>query len=589
MNDRRTELAAAALWLAIAVGGCRGPEPAADAGARGARQTAFRVRADFDAALNADAGWAAGLNENVDVATEQPFRLRFELERTGDSTLMPPFGLQYRRNDGGWANVQAADFPYAEVEELTPRVGIVSTRAYANGDATTDLLAGSSAPYVGGAGVALAALTPMPATGGQSQSQSQSQSEWEWPLVIRRYADGAVTNETGDRFEFRMVDAGGRAIVATGHPTLTVFVPPRLLGGTFVETPGRIGPWEAANGDLYFIMEPAESDNVLMVVKSTDGGVSWSEVDGPNRPATDDLEGFASALSGDTIHMLHQISERVVYHAFRTSDHAAQPDTWAVRDESVAAPPGEPPVQFVSVTVRADDSVVGVYAGPEKIHARVRAPSGEWGAEMAIDADVPPNLSGPQTVLGAADAVHLAYTGSDGTAWYRRILPDGSLTPREQIAAGLGTSEADVGSILPLVFIAETDTLVILYRVASGELWERRIVANGQPTGAVRVTERSVVQNPVDSDQAGADAIASGTDVHVLFIESESGHIFYTHTRENGTWAPAALAVDGIRAQWIRGTRLAVGGRDNYGYVYDAGSNGGSGLNWFGDLPLDGL
>ncbi len=40
------------------------------------------------------------------------------------------------------------------------------------------------------------------------------QSEWEWPLVVRRYADGAVTNEEGDRFAFRMVDAQGRPLHA---------------------------------------------------------------------------------------------------------------------------------------------------------------------------------------------------------------------------------------------------------------------------------------------------------------------------------------------------------------------------------------
>jgi len=564
----------------IAAAGC-GPadRPSGNAATVAETLTAFRLRADFEAPLNANAGWAGGLNEEAVVSAERPFRLRLEIERASGAGGALGYGLQYRRNSGEWIKVLTADFPYEEAEERTPRVSIVSARAFANGAPTADLLAGSGAAYTGGAGVALAPLTLEAPSGG-------GQSEWEWALVIRRYADGAVTNEDGDRFEFRMTDATGRPVEARGWPAVTLAVPPRLLGGTFVETPGRIGPWQATNGDLYFVMEPAESFNVLMVVKSSDGGISWREVDGGNRPATDDLEGFATALAGNTIHMLHQISEAVHYHSFRTSDHPTAPDTWAIRDEAVAAPAGEPPVQAASVAVRSDGSVVSVYAGPEKIHLKIRSPAGEWDTEIVIDEGSPPDLSGPELVLGANDVVHLGYTGRDGTAWYRRIQPDGALTTRVSIANDLGATEADVGSILPLVYIPETDTLVIVYRSASGQLWERRIVANEAPTDPRRITGRSVVQNAVDSDQTGADAIAIGSSVHLLFIESDSGNILHSYTDGDGRWMPARIAVNGVRAQWVRGAPLVFDGREHYGYVYDAGSNGGSGTNWFATLEV---
>ena len=60
-------------------------------------------------------------------------------------------------------------------------------------------------------------------------------------------------------FELRMVDAGGAAFGGSRNPVLRLTIPPGHIGGTFVETPGRIGPWQAHNGDLYFIMEPAET------------------------------------------------------------------------------------------------------------------------------------------------------------------------------------------------------------------------------------------------------------------------------------------------------------------------------------------
>lgn len=744
--------------------GCSSSEPAtADRpSVTGDQQTAFRVRSDFTADLNADQGWAGDLNENVTINVEEPFRIRFELESVAEASRERRFRLQYRHNSGAWRNVDAQKFPYPERElELdfkndevgeapddwrlvqgnasdmevaaseeqpflqvrtgqepllslglyeasweptefaaeirlpdgnqsgagiifgyvdpenycrvyldaggairvsrlvdgkettiteqktriasgqwleveievgggeaeiefeddaltftanlgavippsaigfyvpanstaefkefgvrgepsTPRVSIIDSDAYENGDETSDLLAGSSSTFVGGAGVSLAAET-IQSIGGSGQS------EWEWPLAIRRFSDGAVTNDEGDTFEFRMTDEDDRPIASENNPVVTVSVPPRLLGGTFVETPGRIGPWEASNGDLYFMMEPAETYNVLMVVKSTDGGATWQEVDGENRPSADDLEGFATDLWKDTIYMLHQTSDEVWLHSFRTSDHPTDPDTWDVRDELVVEPE-EPPTQVASLVVHSDGSMVGVYGGPEKIHYKTRSTDGTWGKETVIDADIPQAvLSGPQTVLGEDDVVHLAYTSGDGTAWYRRIRPDGTLTYREQLATDLGTTENDVGSILPLVFIPETNTVVVIYRLATGRLWERRVTDHGPPGEPVRVSDRDVVQNVVDSDQTGADAIADGTTVHVLFIEQGSGSIFHTYSNETGVWQPSTLEIDGIRGQWVRGTRLTRGEGDKaYGFVYDVGSNGGTGMNRYGEIPLDG-
>lgn len=525
--------------LAASLVGCAGAEPAS------LQQTAFRV----GFGVNADEGWAGELDQNVGVFVDRPFRLRFELEGP-PGARETPLGLESRRNGGNWTPVSVSEFP--KPEESSPRVSIVSATANPN----------------------------------SVVREGAFLSEWEWPLVIRRFADGAVTNEDGDVFEFRMT-ANGAAIDADIHPSLTVSIPENHLGGTFVETPGRIGPWQASNGDLYFIMEPVETDNLFMMVRSSDAGRTWQEADPENRPDANDLEGVASALAGDTIHILHQTSDQVWYHAFRTSDHAESPDTWAVGSE-LAAQPGEPPTQVASVAVRSDGVVVGVYGGPGKIHFRMRDSEGGWSEEVIVDPDTGPNLSGPQVVAGRDDDVHLAYTGADGTAWYRRIQADGGLTPRERLATGLGTSFGDVDSILPLVFLPDTSTVVVLYRLADGTLWERRVADNGTPAPPVQVSDRAVVQNAVDSDQTGADAIAEGETVHVVFVEEASGSIYHTWSGPNREWAPAALVVDGVRTQWIRGQTITdIDGTRVYGVAYDAGSDGGSGMNRFVRVPLD--
>ena len=354
-------------------------------------------------------------------------------------------------------------------------------------------------------------------------------------------------------------------------------------GGTFVENPGRIGPWHAPNGDLYFIMEPAETDNVFMVIKSTDNGRTWREVDAANRPETNDLESVDTRQVGDTIHILHQVTSSSRYHAFRTSDHPTHPDTWAVRDE--VAGRAEAIAQTAAFEVRSDGSMVAFYLGQAKIHYSVRSVAGAWSDVRTVDPDIAPNQAGPQAVLGANDTIHLAYYGTDGTIWYRRFLPDGSFTPREQIATGAGTSRAEYGAVLPLVYVPESDTVVIIYRLGSGNLWERRVVSGRRPTPAVQVTDRIVTTDAVDSQQPGADAVRDGNTVHLLFIEESSRSIFSTH--DQGGWQPPELQVGNITGCWLRGSIYTR--RDGvrvYGYIYDAGSDGGAGMNRFGEVVL---
>jgi hypothetical protein len=463
-------------------------------------------------------------------------------------------------------------------EASTPRVSIVACPAYENGAATSDLLKGSVAGFHAGAGINLAEQTP--AWGG-----TNAHGEFEWALVVRRFADGAVTNEEGDIFGLRMVDASGTALGNSRNPMLRFAIPPGHVGGTFVENPGRIGPWRASNGDLYFMMEPAETENVFMMIKSTDNGRTWREVDAGSRPRTDDLESVDSRQVGDTIHILHQVTRSTRYHSFRTSDHPTHPDTWAVRDQVAGSVTAI--AQTATMVVRSDESMVAFYLGQARNHYSVRSPAGAWSEVKTLDADLPPNQAGPQAVLGASDTVHLAYYGTDGSIWYRRFLPDGTLTPRQQLATGAGTSRAEYGAVLPLLYNSRRNEVIIIYRLANGNLWERRVVNDSSPTPAARVTDRNVVTDAVDSQQPGADAVLDGETVHVLFIEQSSRSIFSTH--DQGGWQAPNLQVDNILGSWVRGNVYTrKDGVKVYGYVYDAGSDGGAGMNRFDEIVLSG-
>lgn len=461
-------------------------------------------------------------------------------------------------------------------EARTPRVSIVSSQAYENGMLTQDILDGLNSPFCSGSGVSLADTT-------FNWNGGEVHGEFEWPVVIRRFADGAVTNNQGDRFEFRMIDAEGGISATEQNPILHLSIPPGHVGGTFVENPGRIGPWQSSKGDLYFIMEPTETDNVFMMIKSTDNGVSWQEVDGANRPKTDDLESVDSRLVGDTIHIIHQVTRSVRYHSFRTSDHPTHPDTWAVRDE--LAGEVNAIAQTASMAARSDGSIVAFFLGQRKIHYNIRSAEGAWGRLKTIVDEHDIGQAGPQVAVGKNDVVHLAYFCTDGNIRYRRFFPDGTISPSQQVAKGAGASRAEYGAVLPLVYNPDKDEVILIYRLSTGKLWERRMVNGAPPTEAIQVSDVNVVTDAVDSQQAGADAILAGGTVYVLFIDQASRSIM--STRDNAGWQPAKTLVTDISGSWVRGNlRTRKDGGKSYIYVYDAGSDGGSGMNRFGELVL---
>ena len=111
---------------------------------------------------------------------------------------------------------------------------------------------------------------------------------------------------------------------------------------------------------------------------------------------------------------------------------------------------------------------------------------------------------------------------------------------------------------------------------------------DGIPTPAVQVTDRVVMQDAVDSQQPGGRRRA-GWQRRFRFCLSRSrrGSIFSTHDRTRLATVEAA----GRQIRRFVGPRERVhpSGRVKvYGYIYDAGSDGGAGMNRFAEIELPG-
>lgn len=541
--------------------------------------TSFRVRSDFAMDLDEDLGWAAPLNESPTQIVDNPFRVRFEVE-SDTSVYRRQYSLQYRWNNGPWIYIEAQEFPYESA--ASPTVSIVSCGAFFLGEEADDLIKASIKPSNPGAGISLSPTTP----GWLPEPETGASAEWEFALVIRHWADGPQMIKEGDSIFIRMVDHLGRPLKGP-IPEFSISVPSGHLGGTFVETPARIGPYENSMGDLYFIMEPTETDNIFMIIKSTNGGKSWFEVDADHRPRVSDLEGVGSVMSKDgTIHIVHQISEAVYHHAFATSDHPVNKDRWIV-DSRLIASHKEPPTQTADIALRPDGSLVAVFGAGEQLHYSILEPGGKWNKAKILNHKHPEIFTNPSIVCLSDGIVEIAYKTMDGKGWYRKLLPDNTLTKEKQFADNLGTSENETMAILPLVYLPDRETTIAVFRQSDGYLYMSSRSSNNTWSVPMQVSDRPVVINAVDSDQAGADVVAWQDQIIISFIAEEDRDIYLAIINDFNQTPDVQLIVPDIDGSWVRGNTLFQQKNSPvYGIVYDAGSKGGSGFNKYISVDL---
>ena len=208
-----------------------------------------------------------------------------------------------------------------------------------------------------------------------------------------------------------------------------------LLGGTYPESPGDLLV-EDTNGNLYFPVEDWEATARIMMMKSSDGGVTWQAQDVANRPAGIDMESAATVFDelNSTIHLIHDRGGNVVRHQFRTSDNSANPDTWGTTYETVqtSTKPTQNADQWVTAVLRSDGDLVVAYNGPaatsadRKAHLIVNS-GGSWGAPFQVDDTTGEDSHFPWLELGANDEIHIAYltsaAGVNANADVRRCAP----------------------------------------------------------------------------------------------------------------------------------------------------------------------
>jgi hypothetical protein len=546
-------------------------------------QKNFRVRYDLDALNSEGSGWIANLNTNCEVDSDTRFRIRYELEEaTGSSKSIGALKLQYNKNSGGWVDITAQTW---QAETANPTCMITTTDNYADGDATTNLLSGSSESFTAGTGEENAAIAGV--------DLASEHTEIEVCLVIRKFYDGPSHNADGDTFDFRLVESDGTALDGyTNTPTITLNHASGHIGGTFVESPGRIGPFCDTNNNLYTIIEPAETDNDMLMVKSTDGGASWAEVDGSNRPTTTDLEAVDVQQVTDTLWILHQgVSDNVKLHKFRMSDHSTNPDTWELTDEAVRTVSNSPTDQSVAIAVLSDNRVRGFWAENDGTYDRLyydtRNTGGSWnGSPLLVDNTASTDFAHVMVTVGASDKVHIFYKDETNDTIYHKSLSSGGVPgSRHTVESDAIAGGISYNAMTEAVYWdnAGTEELMIVVHDSDEYLYSVVISDDGTPDSRKAASDNTCARDCGGSRQTNATlAIDAATDTAWLLYVQGSGqagtNILRDSAENDGGWGTDATELSASNTDWVRAQVYTRSGTKYLGYIYDAGSAGGTGF-----------
>jgi hypothetical protein len=545
-------------------------------------QPHFRIRSGDAVGLNVDSGWAAALDTNASIDAETNFRIRFEVEELNNVArggAGEQFYLQWRKNGGPWSQILAPGFPSAT---STPAVAVIESAQYAHLDATTNLLAGSGKTFQAGIGSETGVTNTL--SGFQNEH-----TEFEFCLRIRRFYDGG-RNDAGDVFEFRLVVQTDVPFAGTYVlPAVTLTIPAGLIGGTLVETPSKVGPFKDGNGNLYYLHERAETNNVWLVSKSTDGGDTWVDVDTVNRPTKGDLEAVDAVLENDRLYILHCQSPAVWHHVFRVSTHGTDPDTWELKDEEIepnSVPDQVPSRQVAGIVRRGDGDLVAFYifnnGTNTQVYYKIKPNGGSWGSRIQLDSEAV-NFLGLGVVRGASDKSHIAYNDDAGNVWHRSLDSADTLSARESLTtAGLtGTTDND---LTPPVYWDEagTEKVLVIYAKSDGKLYSRIITNDGAPgTESSAATDNTIQRNKGSSHAVCATIAVDGPDVHLLYADLTTEDIWFDSNLDEAGWGTDVEELDATACHNITGQIFTHsggnGGAKVFGYVYEDGTDGYTG------------
>lgn len=386
--------------------------------------------------------------------------------------------------------------------------------------------------------------------------------------------------------------SGGKAVRfgATSTPTPTP-TPPPPTSGTGVPTPGlpgsltgvmpeanaHLGPYKDGNGNLYTVLEDfLGAGNKPKLMKSTNHGANWSEIDAANRPQKSDLEGYWLEQVGTTIYFGWQKSSGEVYYAaFNTSDAPSNPDKWVIKDVSLNT--SEPAEQWFSMNGLSNGDVwmfygIGPNGSGEQMGFRKRVKStGAMSAQVSLDTGK--SVTQVVSVAGAGDVTHIIYNNfATKQIFYRTLSASGTLGAAKRIDTGGTNSQYVPMTNAVLHSWGGQEYVTVAFGNPSSNLKSISVnTATGTASAEATISTVPVTVNPgTGSKSIIAHLGTDGTTVHALYSDESGDDIWHDKTSGSGWGGTDVNVLGGVQTLWITGAAVYnnKSGMKVLGYIY---------------------
>jgi PKD repeat protein len=487
----------------------------------------------------------------------------------------------------------AGSYTATPIISLSTGIGWAGIAAYAVGTPP-----GPVAPTADFTATPLTGISPLAVT--FTDTSSGTPTSWAWTF-------GDSGTSTSQNPSHTYTSAGTYTVTLTATNAqgsdgetktgyITVSAPgslPGLIDGIEPEAHGHVPPYADTNGNLYRVTEEylAQGNNPRMM-KSTNGGATWAEVNAAGAPSgagLNDLESGWTFQAGTVLGFMWTDDTTVFYCTFNTSDAASNPDTWRIVAET-AITGLSAGSQAAASMVRLSDGRVRVFfsdtlSGSNHQLAYITKSSttaaGGWSAKTAMTTTAQ-NQTGAVACVGASDKTHIFYHDyATKQVLYRTLTSADALSATTRAdAAGTNTTSRNYNAVSNPVYYSASGTEVITALYASATGVRAITVVAGSVTTEQLVDSNTPLISPDNTDgNTGGDGpvfhlAVHDTTVHAIWADAATGDLYYSSRPHGGSWTARSVlwnASAGRAAFWAYNNVYVRGGQTVMGYTYDDG------------------
>jgi hypothetical protein len=505
-------------------------------------QEFYRIRSGDTVALDADSGWAAAENNNATIGTGGFFRVRFKVREIGSVEGATAFKLQCKHESASWADIGITDDlgAYAVCVESASS-GVTGLD---DADPTQTALLTTTASWTDGEAVTAAVDTGNILTGNYTLNADETEFEYNLRLVPFFYDPASTSDQlqAGDTVELRMVESDGTVFPNTyTNPVITVSETAGFIGATSIESRGRVMHFDG-NDNLYVLCEDngAGGQAQRMVLKSTNRGSTWREMNSASKPSQDDWEAGDMHVVGTVGYMGSQLNNDVYHDTFRFSDDGSNPDTWGTTDEAIQT--GVTRDDQTAAIVRRSDGTMVAFWQEQNTDFRIRysIKDGTWGAAADVDGTGSEAQYHVVAVLGASDKTHIFYNdNTNGLLYHKSLSSEDVLSDREAVHDDVGTGGTDEKPILGAIYYdaSGTERVVVAFRDESdGLVYTSKVDDDGSPSTPVAASDNTILQSGIGDRQVAGQLVNLSSDLYIVYADVTNGEVWLTKSVNYGSW-----------------------------------------------------